>query len=83
MTRSQKKPLMKAVAVIEAMIPGNNLKGDRSITGYLVGVRKCNHCLKTDGSLMACGSCKIVHYCSQRCQKKDWKKHKPKCEKYL
>eukprot|EP00523_Entomoneis_sp_CCMP467_P013662 CAMPEP_0168796706 /NCGR_PEP_ID=MMETSP0725-20121227/16904_1 /TAXON_ID=265536 /ORGANISM="Amphiprora sp., Strain CCMP467" /LENGTH=211 /DNA_ID=CAMNT_0008847851 /DNA_START=37 /DNA_END=672 /DNA_ORIENTATION=- len=33
---------------------------------------------------MRCGACKLVHYCSQQCQKRDWKHgcHKQNCSKY-
>jgi len=31
--------------------------------------------------LLVCGGCKSTSYCSARCQKEDWKKHKPMCKK--
>ncbi|KAG2347543.1 hypothetical protein BDR05DRAFT_958286 [Suillus weaverae] len=33
----------------------------------------------TSGSLMICGRCKVVRYCSQGCQREDWKGHKKRC----
>lgn len=32
------------------------------------------------GSSLKCGNCKTITYCSEACQKKDWKEHKTKCE---
>ncbi|OAX43707.1 hypothetical protein K503DRAFT_847041 [Rhizopogon vinicolor AM-OR11-026] len=31
------------------------------------------------GSLLVCGRCKDVRYCSESCQRKDWKEHKKRC----
>ncbi|KAG1781868.1 hypothetical protein EV702DRAFT_961800 [Suillus placidus] len=31
------------------------------------------------GSLLICGRCKAVRYCSQGCQREDWKGHKKSC----
>jgi MYND finger len=48
---------------------------------------KCNHCGKTeeDGvNLLRCGHCeplRVVWYCSQNCQKAEWKEHKKLCGK--
>lgn len=36
---------------------------------------------KDECTLMLCGGCKIIYYCSQECQKADWKEHKPICWK--
>ncbi|KAG1731075.1 uncharacterized protein EDB91DRAFT_1330420 [Suillus paluster] len=33
----------------------------------------------TSGSLLLCSRCKVVRYCSQGCQRKDWKEHKKGC----
>mmetsp|Transcript_19320 Transcript_19320/g.47778 ORF Transcript_19320/g.47778 Transcript_19320/m.47778 type:complete len:135 (-) Transcript_19320:416-820(-) len=29
---------------------------------------------------MVCSRCRFVHYCSKRCQRADWKNHKPFCD---
>ena len=29
---------------------------------------------------LRCGRCKLFYYCSQNCQKEDWKNHKQKCK---
>ncbi|TEB27907.1 hypothetical protein FA13DRAFT_1666645 [Coprinellus micaceus] len=45
--------------------------------------RKCAVCRgkgKGDAGLKTCSGCKKVRYCSDACQKKDWKAHKPKCK---
>ncbi|KAJ7639322.1 hypothetical protein FB45DRAFT_905307 [Roridomyces roridus] len=50
-------------------------------------VRQCANCSKPESDVVAqgerfkvCGRCKIARYCDSRCQKKDWPKHKPRCE---
>lgn len=30
--------------------------------------------------LKTCGGCKVVHYCSPECQRKNWKSHKKQCQ---
>lgn len=35
---------------------------------------------KSGGKLMICTGCRKVTYCSQECQKKDWKQHKIICK---
>ena len=46
----------------------------------------CDFCLKKcdfEGLLLACGQCKLVYYCDQKCQREGWKSHhKLEC-KYL
>ena len=39
----------------------------------------CNQCGKSDVQLKACSKCKIVKYCSKKCQCADWKEHKKTC----
>ena len=43
--------------------------------------RKCKHCRITRGErrLYVCKKCRKTRYCSKKCQKKHWKKHKTKC----
>jgi hypothetical protein len=38
----------------------------------------CNTCGQADSS-KRCGACRKVYYCSETCQKNDWKSHKPNC----
>ncbi|NGX27488.1 MAG: hypothetical protein K940chlam6_01424, partial [Chlamydiae bacterium] len=51
--------------------------------------KQCHQCKITEGqlnsigSLSTCSGCKVVHYCSKDCQKKDWSKHKLLCEKVV
>ncbi|TFK74173.1 hypothetical protein BDN72DRAFT_103167 [Pluteus cervinus] len=42
---------------------------------------ECAACRKTAGEtkLLVCSRCKKVSYCSQDCQKGDWKRHKAQC----
>lgn len=49
-----------------------------AIRGWL-----CIRCLAHKPDLKACGACKRVRYCSERCQKVDWKcLHKDHCEMF-
>ncbi|KAH9846882.1 hypothetical protein C2E23DRAFT_539520 [Lenzites betulinus] len=43
------------------------------------GATRCARCSKSGDALRRCARCKAVAYCSQGCQKSDWKKHKPAC----
>ena len=40
----------------------------------------CNTCGKMDTNLKKCGACGRSWYCSQDCQRKDWKEHKKVCK---
>ncbi len=56
-----------------------------------ISVQKfCNTCSKTQdqlqqqkqrGILKICGKCRVVSYCSEKCQKEDWNVHKKTCKK--
>ena len=39
----------------------------------------CRVCLKDLATPLKCSICKVPHYCSADCQKKDWIGHKPVC----
>ena len=39
----------------------------------------CRGCSSNSG-LLLCGSCKKVYYCSEKCQKADWKTHRVVCK---
>lgn len=41
----------------------------------------CAACGKEAPSLKVCGGCRGPKYCSQACQKEDWKSHKKECHK--
>ena len=40
----------------------------------------CRTCARTEKSLKSCGRCKGTVYCSPKCQKADWKRHKAECK---
>lgn len=43
-------------------------------------LKRCNYCLAICNALKACSGCRYFQYCSQGCQKKDWKSfHKQEC----
>jgi hypothetical protein len=42
----------------------------------------CEECGKQDYGYKKCSSCKVTRYCSEECQQKHWKAHKPQCKKY-
>ncbi|KAG1733655.1 uncharacterized protein EDB91DRAFT_1338085 [Suillus paluster] len=43
------------------------------------GCAACGKAESATGSLLLCGRCKVVRYCSEGCQRKDWKEHKKSC----
>ena len=44
-------------------------------------VKRCRNCSKISeqAALFICSRCGRSHYCSKKCQKEDWKRHKPEC----
>jgi len=40
----------------------------------------CHGCGRLDGT-KKCGGCGRVYYCGKDCQRSDWKRHKPSCQK--
>lgn len=44
--------------------------------------QECCVCGVTDVPMKKCGGCKIVYYCSEKCQKKAWMSHKRHCVLY-
>ncbi len=45
----------------------------------LSDAQPCKICNTTEKETKKCGNCEMVSYCSRKCQKKDWKKHKAVC----
>ncbi|KAG1740870.1 uncharacterized protein EDB91DRAFT_1328959 [Suillus paluster] len=43
------------------------------------GCAVCGKAGGAAGSLLLCSRCKVVKYCSEGCQRKDWKEHKKGC----
>jgi hypothetical protein len=44
-------------------------------------IGRCNFCdVYTPATLLKCGKCKAVPYCSKECQKRDWSVHKGLCK---
>jgi hypothetical protein len=41
---------------------------------------KCANCPKLSESFSVCGKCKSVYYCSIKCQRADWQRHKITCK---
>ena len=61
------------------------VSGAGSTAAAAVSAEKCHSCgatqSKSGGQLKKCLRCLTAKYCSAECQKKDWKKHRPGCEK--
>jgi len=45
-----------------------------------MSITSCDFCSGEHANL-TCSRCRCVYYCSQSCQKKDWKEHKERCTK--
>lgn len=43
----------------------------------------CKNCLQTCAKSFKCGTCKVVIYCSAKCQREDWQFHKRSCKKAM
>jgi len=39
----------------------------------------CEQCGTKGNNFKVCGGCQTAYYCSKKCQKKNWKKHKLEC----
>ncbi|KAL5488337.1 hypothetical protein ACEPAI_6445 [Sanghuangporus weigelae] len=52
------------------------------VAGYRKGCYKCSKVPdnKKPGSLLFCGGCRAVGYCSKECQTSGWKDHKTECK---
>ncbi len=91
-TRIALSPLF-AVSYLEPVIEGlSRLRNDHSLaSGSLRGsnageassLERCNKCGKEESGvlkLLKCSRCRMAVYCSQACQKGDWKSHKLRCK---
>ena len=80
-TRAAISPLF-AVPFIDT-IGADMMKAARDIVRD--GQKDKNSCAKCHGpgkpKLLVCGACKNANYCSESCQKADWKVHKQSCKK--
>jgi len=51
---------------------------------YKAPENACNSCQKESKTLLRCSKCKTAKYCSEKCQKYDWKRrHKAICSKFI
>ena len=51
----------------------------KTVPPTFMSVTPCDFCSGDHGDLK-CSRCRCVFYCSQACQKKDWKEHKKQCD---
>ena len=84
--RSLRNPNARTHIPLEAkhmttMLMFGGLKPDMHLP-VVQSLGMCKTCLKENVTLMTCGRCKSVFYCSKDCQKKDWKTHKAVCAPY-
>ncbi|KAL7414621.1 hypothetical protein BDY24DRAFT_385856 [Mrakia frigida] len=66
LTSSLPSPTISTVSTQDLSIPVSNLL-------------LCEYCSRSLAKISRCARCKLVSYCSQACQKKDWKVHKLVC----
>ncbi|CAG8452767.1 14536_t:CDS:10 [Ambispora leptoticha] len=43
----------------------------------------CSGCFAKPTRLLRCSACNLLHYCSERCQRSDWKQHKEECKTFV
>jgi hypothetical protein len=43
----------------------------------------CSACRVVSNNLSTCGNCKVIRYCSKKCQRSNWKMHKTFCEEIV
>lgn len=56
-----------------------SFSSEKSVKKFQYNLEKqCYICKKLD-DLFLCSRCKLVYYCDQKCQKKDWNDHKDYC----
>ena len=69
---------------------GESAKMDNAERTMTIGTRaKCNFCnmpkelvkKDPDRAIKQCSRCKLIWYCSERCQMADWPRHQPACKK--
>ncbi|RYP51041.1 hypothetical protein DL768_003541 [Monosporascus sp. mg162] len=67
---------------VEDVVDVEMLRAQGGVEGLLRD--KCRNCNATEskkgGRLLKCTRCRSVVYCSQECQRKDWKKHRMECK---
>ncbi|RYP23402.1 hypothetical protein DL765_001107 [Monosporascus sp. GIB2] len=67
---------------VEDVVDVEMLRAQGGLEGLLRD--KCRNCNATEskkgGRLLKCTRCRAAAYCSQECQRKDWKKHRMECK---
>ena len=80
--RSKKYPKVLNIGPLGDVLGTNEKQEDPFLTA--TSRLSCRHCGYTEAQvfrkLKKCGKCKMAVYCSESCQKKAWKTHKPMCE---
>ena len=80
--RSKKYPKGLNIGPLGDVLGTNEKQEDPFLTA--TSRLSCRHCGYTEAQvfrkLKKCGKCKMAVYCSESCQKKAWKTHKPMCE---
>ncbi|THU99101.1 hypothetical protein K435DRAFT_777092 [Dendrothele bispora CBS 962.96] len=59
---------------LTSLLPPDAIQSNRAAIQKI-----CYKCEKSTEDLKKCGKCKAVWYCSEQCQRADWKNHKPIC----
>jgi len=62
------------------MLPPLDEDTSGSIYPLASSCAKCNTDSSASADLLHCSGCKLTRYCSEKCQKEDWRRHKPFCK---
>ena len=67
------RPFLSAEEVLQC-------ESELGIGSFSRNAYKCNRCGDQSKNLLHCAGCNRIPHCSKKCQRLDWKTHKPSCE---
>ena len=74
----------RGIRAIDLISPGEELFIEKPLVYTLTNAKtrgsRCDYCFKASEPLLRCSKCKVVSYCNQICQAKDWPIHEKECK---